>query len=100
MPPPDIRLLRYWIHHVRVLAGSLYGRKMYEVMRYWDADDPAWQEHDIEFTLVRGDLESFVREPKTTVNGTIAVAGPEIAGHRGCCVTRRARRSTHYASAA
>ena len=31
--PPGIALFRYWIDHVRDLAGSLYGRRMYEVMR-------------------------------------------------------------------
>jgi hypothetical protein len=29
-------LFRHWIEHVRDLTGSVYGRHMYEVMRYWD----------------------------------------------------------------
>jgi hypothetical protein len=34
--------------HVRGLVGILHGRRMYEVMRYWDEDRPEWGavEHD------------------------------------------------------
>ena len=35
---PDPALFRHWIEHVRDLTGSVYGRRMYEVMRYWDED--------------------------------------------------------------
>jgi hypothetical protein len=42
LPPPGIALHRYFNDHVRGLAGSLYGRGMYEVMRYWDEDRPEW----------------------------------------------------------
>ncbi len=35
---PDPALFRHWIGHVRGLTGSVYGRRMYEVMRYWDED--------------------------------------------------------------
>jgi hypothetical protein len=28
-------LFRHWIEHVRDLTGSVYGRRMYEAMRYW-----------------------------------------------------------------
>ena len=31
-------LFRHWIEHVRDLTGSVYGRRMYEAMRYWDED--------------------------------------------------------------
>ncbi len=40
MEPPGVALFRYWIDYVRDLAGSLYGRRMYEAMRYWDEDQP------------------------------------------------------------
>jgi hypothetical protein len=42
-------LFRHWIEHVRDLAGSVYGRLMYEVMRYWDEDDPDWCAEQYEF---------------------------------------------------
>ena len=31
---PDAVLFRHWIEHVRDVAGSVYGRRMYEIMRY------------------------------------------------------------------
>ena len=31
---PDAALFRHFIEDVRGLAGSLYGRRMYDVMRY------------------------------------------------------------------
>jgi hypothetical protein len=40
--PPGRLLFRHWIEHVRDLTGSVYGRRMYEVMRYWDEDHPEW----------------------------------------------------------
>ena len=38
LPPPGVSLSRHFNDHVRGLAGSLCGRRMYEVMRYWDED--------------------------------------------------------------
>ena len=101
-PGPGIALFRYWIDHVRDLAGSLYGRRMYEVMRYWDEDRPEWEAHEHEFaaawrtqpkwvasrslksvgpntTLVADDLEGFARRLKAEVDGVIAVSGPDLA---------------------
>ena len=40
LPPPGVSLSGHFNDHVRGLAGSLYGRRMYEVMRYWDEDRP------------------------------------------------------------
>jgi dihydrofolate reductase len=101
-PGPGVALFRYWIDHVRALAGSLYGRRMYEMMRYWDEDQPEWGTAEHEFatawrtqpkwvasrsltsvgpnaTLVGGDLEAFVRRLKSDVAGVIDVAGPDLA---------------------
>ena len=102
MPRPGVALSRYWIDHVRDIAGSLYGRRMYEVMRYWDEDRPEWDAAEHEFaaawraqpkwvasrllrpvganaTLVGDDLEGFARRLKAEVGGVIAVAGPDLA---------------------
>jgi hypothetical protein len=49
LPPPGIALHRYFNDHVRSLAGILYGRRMYEVMRYWDEDRPEWGAVEHEF---------------------------------------------------
>ena len=35
---PSLALFRRFIEHVRDLTGIVYGRRMYEVMRYWDED--------------------------------------------------------------
>jgi hypothetical protein len=35
---PDSLLFRHFTQHVRGVAGMVYGRRMYEVMRYWDDD--------------------------------------------------------------
>jgi hypothetical protein len=40
---PDPALFRHWIERVGCLTGSIYGRRMYEVMRYWDEDRPGWR---------------------------------------------------------
>jgi hypothetical protein len=45
---PSPALFRHFIEQVRDLTGSVCGRRMYEVMRYWDEDRPDWgaEEHD------------------------------------------------------
>ncbi len=102
LPPPGVALSRHFNDYVRGMAGSLYGRRMYEVMRYWDHDQPDWEENDHDFaavwrakpkwvasrslksvgpnaTLVAGDVEAFVRRLKGEIEGEIDVAGPELA---------------------
>ena len=99
---PDPVLFRHFIDDVRGLTGSLYGRRMYEVMRYWDEDRPEWDEAERDYaaawrsqpkwvvsrslktvgpnaTLVEGDLEMAIRELKTGHDGVIEVSGPELA---------------------
>ncbi len=103
LPPPGVALHRHFNDHVRGLAGSLYGRRMYEVMRYWDEDRPEWDATDHDFaaawraqpkwvvsrslrsvgpnaTLVSDGVETFVRRLKAEVEGDIDVAGPDLAG--------------------
>ena len=95
-------LFRHWIEQVRGAAGSIYGRRMYDVMRYWDQDQPEWSAELHEFaaawrrqpkwvvsrtlkavgpnaTLVEGDIEAVIRGLKDRLAGTIAVSGPELA---------------------
>ena len=102
-PPPGVALGRHFTDHVRGLAGCLYGRRIYEIMRYWDEDRPEWDADDHAFavawraqptwvvsrtlksvganaTLVGEDLEAFVRRLKQDVEGEIDVAGPALAG--------------------
>ncbi len=39
---PSRTLFRHFIEEAQGQAGSVYGRKMYEIMRYWDDDHPEW----------------------------------------------------------
>ena len=44
MGPPSAEVFDYWIWAVGGLVGSVYGRRMYEVMRYWDENHAEWSE--------------------------------------------------------
>src|ERR1043165_8237036 len=99
---PSPTLFRHFIDEAQRQAGSLYGRQMYEIMRYWDHDQPGWDTAEHAFvaawrkqpkwvvsrslksvgpnaTLVEGDLEGAIRKLKAERDGEIAVAGPNLA---------------------
>jgi dihydrofolate reductase len=99
---PGPALFRHFIEEAEAQAGSIYGRRMYEVMRYWDDDQPGWDAAEQAFaaawrrqakwvvsrtlksvgpnaTLVDGDLERAMRQVKAERDGEIEVAGPELA---------------------
>jgi len=99
---PEPVLFQHFIDQARGQAGSLYGRKLYELMAYWDEEQPGWDEPERDFaaawrshpkwvvsrtlktvgpnaTLVGGDLEAAVRRLKTEVEGEIEVGGPDLA---------------------
>src|SRR5262245_8175238 len=67
---PDPVLFRHWIEHVRGVAGSVYGRRMYEVMRYWDEDYSEWTPELREFAT------AWRRQPKWVVSRTLESIGP------------------------
>jgi dihydrofolate reductase len=100
---PSLALFRHFTEHVRGLTGIVYGRRMYEVMRYWDEDLADWvaKEHDFaaawrsqpkwvvsrtlksvgpNATLVEDDIEAVIRRLKAQQVGEIEVAGPDLAG--------------------
>jgi dihydrofolate reductase len=99
---PGPSLFRHFTEQVRGLTGSVYGRRMYEVMRIWDEDVPEWSAEERDFagawrsqpkwvasrslksvgpnaTLVQNDLEAVIRGLKAQLVGEIEVAGPEMA---------------------
>lgn len=99
---PGPLLFSHFVEQVRGLAGSVYGRRMYEVMRYWDEEHPEWDAAERDFatawrnqrkwvvshtlksvganaTLVAHDVEATIRQLKAEVDGEIDVAGPELA---------------------
>jgi dihydrofolate reductase len=100
---PSAAVFRHFKEDVRGVAGMLYGRRMYEIMRYWDQNRPddgpdereyaeAWRSKPKwvvsrtlksvgpNATLVQDDIEAFARELKAQQVGDIEVAGPELAG--------------------
>jgi dihydrofolate reductase len=99
---PSPTLFRHFIEEAQGQAGSVYGRQMYEVMRYWDDDHPEWDAEEHAFAaawrnqpkwvvsrslksvgpnarLVEDDLEGAIRELKAERDGEIEVAGPDLA---------------------
>lgn len=99
---PGPVLFRHFIAEAEGQAGSIYGRRMYEIMRYWDDDHPEWDAAERAFaaawrkqpkwvvsrslqsvgpnaTLLGGDLETAIRALKGEREGEIEVAGPVLA---------------------
>jgi dihydrofolate reductase len=100
---PSPALFRHFIDEVESQAGCIYGRQMYEVMRYWDDESPDWGEEELAFAaawrskpkwvvsrsltslgphaaLVENDLEGAIRRLKAERDGEVEVAGPRLAG--------------------
>jgi len=46
---PGLALFRHFTDWVRDLTGSVYGRRTYEIMRYWDEDRPEWSAEERDF---------------------------------------------------
>jgi dihydrofolate reductase len=99
---PGPALFRHFAEHVRDLAGCVYGRRTYEIMRYWDEDLPEWDAEELDFaaawrskpkwvvsrslksagpnaTLVQNDVGTVLRELKARLVGELDVAGPALA---------------------
>jgi len=99
---PGPVLFRHFIEQAREQVGSIYGRNLYEIMRYWDEDHHEWDEPEREFadawrrqrkwvvshtlnsvgpnaSLIGDDLEGEIRRLKTELAGEIEVGGPNLA---------------------
>ncbi|HET9866340.1 MAG TPA: dihydrofolate reductase family protein [Nitrospira sp.] len=99
---PSPTLFRHFVKEAKGQAGSIYGRNVYELMRYWEDDQPDWDDDKMAFaaawrkqpkwvvsgslkevgpnaTLIAGDLEAEIRALKAEVDGEIEVAGPKLA---------------------
>jgi hypothetical protein len=86
LPPPGAVLHRYFNDHVRCLAGSLYGRRMYEVMRYWDDDRPEWGSIEHEFAA------AWRAQPKWVVSRSLKSVGANATPRQ--TVLRRCQATT------
>ncbi|WP_309663263.1 dihydrofolate reductase family protein [Tabrizicola sp.] len=106
---PDKVLFRHFIEMTKGIAGSIYGRRLYELMQYWDEDQPGWSPEEREFaqawrrqpkwvvsrtltevgpnaTLIKDDVEAAIRRLKDELQGEIDVGGTVLAhwlGERG-----------------
>lgn len=101
-PRPLPKLFQHNIERIGAIAGSLYGRKVYEAMQYWDEDRPEWDLAQHAFarawrgqhkwvvssrltsigpkaTLAGSDLEATARSLKAEIDGVIEVNGPTLA---------------------
>lgn len=99
---PSPRLFRHFIDEAHGQAGSLYGRRIYEIMRYWDEDHADWDADRQAFaaawrrqpkwvvsrslpaigpnaSLIEDDLAGAIRRLKAEREGEIEVAGPDLA---------------------
>lgn len=99
---PAPTLFHHWVEQVSSLSGSIYGRRLYEIMRYWDEDRPEWDAAERDFaaawrrqpkwvvsrslksagpntTLVGDDVQAAIRELKARLPGELAVGGPVLA---------------------
>lgn len=99
---PGVALFQHFIEQTRSLTGSVYGRGLYEVMRYWDDDHADWDAPTRAFaeawrrqpkwvvsrslksvgpnaTLVGDDFEAVIRGLKNDLDGRIDVGGPKLA---------------------
>lgn len=99
---PDPTLFRHFVEEARAQTGSVYGRHMYEIMRYWDDDQPEWSADERAFAaawrrqpkwvvsrsltavgpnaeLLQGDLTAAIRRLKAEQDGEIEVAGTVLA---------------------
>ncbi|HEY3782226.1 MAG TPA: dihydrofolate reductase family protein [Fimbriimonadaceae bacterium] len=100
--PPSPSAYLHFIEHVRGLTGFIYGRKLYEIMSYWEEDLPDWDATDHEFaaawrstpkwvvsrslktvgpnaTLISEGIEPAIRKLKADLDGEIDVGGPVLA---------------------
>jgi dihydrofolate reductase len=99
---PGPTLFRHFIEEARNQAGNVYGRRLYEIMRYWDEDRPEWGADERAFaaawrrqpkwvvsrsltsvgpnaTLVGTDVDATIRALKARLAGEIEVGGPDLA---------------------
>ncbi|MFT4252236.1 MAG: dihydrofolate reductase family protein [Caulobacter sp.] len=99
---PGPTLFLHFIEQAREQAGSIYGRRLYEIMAYWDEEHPEWGAPEREFaqawraqhkwvvsrtltsvgpnaTLIQSDLAGAIADIKARVDGEIEVGGPDLA---------------------
>jgi dihydrofolate reductase len=100
LPVPEGALHRWFNERMAAVAGSIYGRRMYEIMSFWDGPDAEAADEDFtrayraspkwvvsrtiesvgpNAVLLGGDLTAEVQRLKGEYEQDIEVAGPELA---------------------
>ena len=67
---PSPSLFRHFIEQAQGQTGSVYGRQMYEVMRYWDDDRPEWDKDEHAYAA------AWRKQPKWVVSRSLTSVGP------------------------
>ena len=67
---PSPTLFRHFIEQAQRQAGSVYGRQMYQVMRYWDDEQPDWDAAERAFAA------AWRKQPKWVVSRSLPSVGP------------------------
>ena len=101
---PSPNLFRHFVELAGRVGGSVYGRTMYGLMRYWDDDQPDWGDDERAYaanwranpkwvvsrtlqpndlgpnaTLVDDEVEGFIRKLKAERDGHIEIGGTVLA---------------------
>ncbi|MGA7155506.1 MAG: dihydrofolate reductase family protein [Acidobacteriaceae bacterium] len=95
---PSPELFQHFVEHLSIVSGTVYGRGLYEVMRYWEEDQPGWEARQHDFaawwrkqpkwvvsrslksvgpntTLISTDVEATLRKLKSELPGEIDIGG-------------------------
>jgi dihydrofolate reductase len=70
---PGPALFQHFVEQVGGLTGSVYGRRTYEILRYWDEEHPEWSAEQREFAAV------WRRQPKWVVSRSLKSVGPNAS---------------------
>jgi len=84
---PSPTLFRHFIEEAEGQAGSVYGRQMYEVMRYWDHEHPEWNAEEQAFAA------AWRNQTKWVVSRSLKSVGPNARLPRTEGRARRGDRS-------
>ncbi len=80
---PDEELHRFHNQQARELGAHLCGRRLYEVMRYWEtaAENPSAPEHELEFARIWKDMPKIVfSKTLETVEANARLVRDGVAG--------------------
>lgn len=99
---PGPKLFQHFVDQTAALSGSIYGRRMYEIMSYFDEERDDWGAPEQAFaqawrrqpkwvvsrslqsvgpnaTLISSNVEASIARIKADLEGDIDVAGPALA---------------------